>query len=125
MDAGQRITARQSLREPGDQLSSLIDSHQQLIGELQKQDQTLANELAAAKRALAAVYLPELTDAAFERAAKLTGFQGFQRRDPRLAMAQEKKVLEANLANIESDEHYRHRDTLVGQAGTLQQELDA
>ncbi len=107
------------------QLSSLIGSHQQLLGELQQQDTKLVDELAAAKRALAAVYLPELTDAAFERAAKLTGFQGFQRRDPRLAMAQEKKILEANLANIESDEHYQHRDTLVGQAGTLQQELDS
>ena len=106
-------------------LSTLIEGHKQLIGELQQQDVTLATELVEAKRQLAAVYLPALTDAAFERAAKLTGFQGFQRRDPRLAMAQEKKVLEANLANIESDEHYQHRDTLVGQAGTLQQELDS
>ena len=106
------------------QLGQLIEGHKQLVSELQTQDQQLAKELVDAKRALAAVYLPDLSDEALERAAKLTGFQGFQRRDPRMAMAQEKKVLEANLANIESDEHYQHRDTLVGQAGTLQQELD-
>ena len=107
--------------DQANQIGKLIEGHKQLVTELQTQDQALAKELVDAKRALAAVYLPELSDAVLERAAKLTGFQGFQRRDPRLAMAQEKKVLEAHLADIESDEHYQHRDTLVGQAGTLQQ----
>ena len=111
--------------QQANQLNGLIQSHKALVGELQQQDTTLATELATAKREIASVYLPELTDAAFERAAKLTGFQGFQRRDPRLALAQERKILEANLANIENDEHYQKRDTLVGQAGTLQQELDS
>ena len=107
------------------QIGQLIEGHRELVTELQTQDAVLAKELRDAKRQLAAVYLPELSDAALERVPPLTGFQGFLRRDPRIAMAQEKKVLEANLANIESDEHYRHRETLVGQAGTLQQELDA
>lgn len=106
------------------QLGKIIADHKGLAVELKQRDTALVDELAKAKREAAAVYLPALTDADLERAGKLTGFQGFQRRDPRIAMAQERKVLEANLADIEKDEHYQKRDTLVGQAGTLQQELD-
>ena len=40
-------------------------------------------------------------------------------------MAQEKKVLQAQLAQLDADSRYQRRETLVGPAGTLQQELEA
>lgn len=106
-------------------LGSLIASHEAMAGKLGEVDTYLAGQLAAAQKELAAIYVPALTDAVFERAAQLTGFQGFVRRDPRLALAQERKVLQSALAQSESDERYQRRDVLVGPAGTLQQELEA
>jgi hypothetical protein len=106
------------------QLSQLIADHKQTASQLQAADTALEGEVGIAQRELAAVYLPALTDDAFARAAKLTGFQGFERRDPRVAMAQERKVLQAQVAKLDTDERYQRRDTLVGPAGTLQQELD-
>jgi hypothetical protein len=107
------------------QLGQLIASHKQLDVQLKSADDAIGKELAEAKRELAAVYLPALTDEAFLRAARLTGFQGFERRDPRAALAHERKVLGATLARIEGDNRYARRDVLVGPSGTLQQEIDA
>jgi hypothetical protein len=106
-------------------LSSLIDSHKQLSGQISNADGDIGRELTSAKRDLAAVYLPALTDEAMERAKRLTGFQGFQRRDPRAAMAHERKVLEQSLAKLASDERYQKRELLVSVGGTLLQELDS
>ena len=105
-------------------LGSMIASNNQLIEDMKKADAEIAQEHEAARGDLAATYLPELSDAAFERAGRLTGFQGFQRRDPRVALAAEKKAIQAQLAKIEADERYQRRDVLVGPAGTLTQELE-
>src|SRR5258705_12208210 len=83
------------------QLKQLIASHKQLDAQLKSADDAIGKELDEAKRELAAVYLPALTDEAFARAARLTGFQGFDRRDPRAALAHERKVLQATLAKIQ------------------------
>jgi hypothetical protein len=107
------------------QLGELIDAHRETSSKLRQVDSALEGEVGIAQRELAAIYLPALDDPSLERAAKLTGFQGFARRDPRVAMAQEKKVLQAQVAQLDADPRYQKRDTLVGPAGTLQQELDA
>jgi hypothetical protein len=107
------------------QLGELIDAHRETASKLVQVDSALEGEVGIAQRELAAIYVPALDDASLERAAKLTGFQGFARRDPRVAMAQEKKVLQAQLVQLDADPRYQKRDTLVGSAGTLQQELDA
>ncbi|MCW5802508.1 MAG: hypothetical protein KIT31_08975 [Deltaproteobacteria bacterium] len=106
-------------------LSTLIDSHKQLAGQISNAGGEIQRELTTAKRELAAVYLPALTDEALERAARLTGFQGFQRRDPRAAMAHERHVLEQSVARLAADERYQRRDLLVGVGGTLLQEHEA
>jgi hypothetical protein len=107
------------------QLGELIDAHRETSSKLKQVDSALEGEVGIAQRELAAIYVPALDDASLERAARLTGFQGFARRDPRVAMAQEKKVLQAQLVQLDADPRYQKRDTLVGPAGTLQQELDA
>jgi flagellar biosynthesis chaperone FliJ len=105
-------------------LSSLIERHRELLGTLKERDQQLSEQLIAARRELASVYLRALDDDNIARAAKLTGFQGFTRRDPRLAREHERKVLQSTLGKIEADERYQKRDVLAGPDGTLTQELD-
>lgn len=104
-------------------LSELIAGHRQVLDTIKERDAELQNQLLAARRELASVYLKAIDDANLERVAKLTGFQGFSRRDPRLAREQERKVLQSHIARIEADERYQKRDVLVGPDGTLTQEL--
>ncbi|HEY0251396.1 MAG TPA: hypothetical protein VGC41_07700 [Kofleriaceae bacterium] len=106
-------------------LGTVIHEHEAFAkGQLAQAADQIANQRALAARELAAIYVPALTDEVFERAGQLTGFQGFKRRDPRQAMAQERKVLTSSLAQLDADERYQRRETLLGPDGTLQQELD-
>lgn len=105
-------------------LTNLIERHKSVVRDILGRDKMIQAELEAAQLGLAKTYLPALTDRDFERVARLTGFQGFQRRDPRIAIEQEKKVIAATIARIEADERYQRRDVLVGPAGTLTQELE-
>src|SRR5262245_14910657 len=93
--------AAQHFSQQASQLGEAINAQKALIADMSKADAEIEQEYGAARGDLAAIYLPELTDAAFERAGRLTGFQGFQRRDPRVALAQEKKVLQSQLAKID------------------------
>lgn len=104
-------------------LDGLIARNRQLLGSVKERDEQLQRELIEARRELASVYLKALDDANLESVAVLTGFQGFQRRDPRVARDQERKVLQSSLAKIKSDERYAKRDLLAGPDGTLSQEL--
>jgi len=106
------------------QIGALIDKHRAVVEQIQDQDKLLQQELVAAQRGLAAVYLPSLSPTDLERVTKLTGFQGFARRDPRVAIEQERKVIAASITKIEADERFQRRDVLVGPAGTLSQELE-
>ena len=110
-------------RWQANQLSELISGHRRLLDGLKQRDQELSDQLLAARRELASVYLKALDDANLERVAKLTGFQGFARRDPRLAREHERKVLQTSIAKIEEQDRYQRRDVLAGPEGTLTQEL--
>lgn len=72
-----------------------------------------------ARTALAGAYLPELGADALARVAKLTGFRGFERRDPLKAMAHEAVVLRRRIQTAEADERYQRRRWLVGEHGEL------
>jgi hypothetical protein len=108
-------------------LKGLADSYHSLVAELSQAEATLDEKLVAARRELAAVYLRELSDAAFAQVARLTGFQGFARRDPRAAIAHERKVLEQSLARIDADPRYGSRDMettrLAGEAASARDTL--
>jgi hypothetical protein len=110
-------------RAQANTLSSLIGRHRELLGTLAQRDQVLSQQLLEARRELASVYLRALDDDSLIRVAKLTGFQGFSRRDPRLAREHERRVLQTTIARIEADARYQQRDVIAGPAGTLTQEL--
>jgi hypothetical protein len=111
-------------RHQADTLGRMAARYRDLAQTLDKEVAELDEKIRIARRELAAVYLDELTDAAFARTARLTGFKGFERRDPRAAIAHERKVLEHSIAQIESTESFARRQDLVGPVGTLTQELD-
>src|SRR6185503_3630252 len=104
-------------------ISGLIAGHRQLLDSLKQRDDELQAQLMAARRELASVYLKAIDDENLARVAKLTGFQGFERRDPRQAREQERKVLSSGVAKLEAEERYQKRDVLAGPDGTLSQEL--
>jgi hypothetical protein len=104
-------------------ISGLIAGHRQLLDNLKQRDDELQAQLIAARRELASVYLKAIDDENLARVSKLTGFQGFERRDPRQAREQERKVLQSGVTKLEADERYQKRDVLVGPDGTLTQEL--
>ncbi|HEY5922952.1 MAG TPA: hypothetical protein VIV11_14835 [Kofleriaceae bacterium] len=104
-------------------LNNLIAGHRQLLDSLKAQDVELQRQLVQARRELASVYLKALDSPSFERVERLTGFQGFARRDPRVAREHEHRVLRTSIAKLEAEERYQKRDTLVGADGTLTQEL--
>jgi hypothetical protein len=110
-------------RAQANTLSNLIGAHRQLLDSLKTQDVELSKLLIEARRELASVYLKVLDSPSFERVERLTGFQGFARRDPRQAREQEHRVLRNSIAKLEADDRYQKRDTLVGAHGTLTQEL--
>lgn len=112
-------------RHQSETLARLTASYRELANNLKEETAHLDERIKVARRELAAVYLNELTDAAFARTAKLTGFKGFERRDPRAAIAHERKVLESSIAQMEAVEGFVRRDQLVGPTGTLTQELDS
>jgi hypothetical protein len=91
-------------------LGEVASSYRQLIAELSQADVKLAEQLALARRELAAVYLPRLDDESLARVVNLAGFQGFARRDPRSALAHERHVLQQSLARADGDPRYANRD---------------
>lgn len=105
-------------------LTPVIEGYRGLVTELEQADALLVEQRVRARQELAQVYLSELSEAAFMRVARLTGFKGFERRDPRQAMEHERKVLEHANSDIGRDDQFMRRDQLVGPAGTLTQELE-
>jgi hypothetical protein len=113
MISGSRVAAH--YQHQAQVLRPIIESYRGLAGELRQADQLLGEQRAQARRELAAVYLTELSDVAFDRVARLTGFQGFARRDPRAAIAHERHVLEQSLAALRADPRYANRDSAIQQ----------
>lgn len=105
------------------QATELANSYEGLRQRIDARRAEIREHGKAARLELARVYLTELSPEAFERAAKLTGFQGFQRRDPIKAMGHERHVLEKTIERIGADERYQQRELLAGPDGTLTTKL--
>jgi hypothetical protein len=120
--SGQQVA--EHYRAQASTLSGLIAGHRQLLDNLKQRDDDLTRQLMEARRELASVYLKAIDDASLDRVTRLTGFQGFARRDPRVAREHERKVLQSSIAKMEADERYQKRDVLAGPDGTLTQELN-
>lgn len=102
-------------RHQAEVLYQVYGTYQGLVAELKEADAKVTEQRTKARVELAALYLNELSTAAFERVAKLTGFQGFARRDPRQALEHERHVLQQSLAKLESDPQYANRDMVARQ----------
>jgi hypothetical protein len=111
--------AAQHFRQYTDQASALAARWHSLDAQLQDARRQADQATRAAATDLASAWLPELSPAALARAGRLTGFQGFQRRDPIRAMEREAHVLRQAVARIEADERFRRREYLVGPVGEL------
>jgi hypothetical protein len=120
--SGQQVA--EHYRAQASTLSGLIAGHRQLLDNLKQRDDDLSRQLVEARRELASVYLKAIDDANLERVTQLTGFQGFARRDPRIAREHERKVLQSAVSKLEADERYQNRALLAGPDGTLTQELN-
>lgn len=121
------ITGRQAeaeFRRRTSQANDLLASYRALETEISETIGKLETDLRDAQLALAAAYLRELSSEAFARVERLTGFVGFERRDPFAAMAHERKSLESTVARIAADERYQRRELLVGPSGTLTQKVE-
>lgn len=106
--SGARVVAH--FRQQAEKLEAEVEGHRQLGDEISAGTTKVTEQVAGARRDLAAVYLPDLTEPSIERVARLTGFQGFARRDPRSALAHERRVLELALTRLESDARYADRE---------------
>lgn len=106
-------------RRRAEEARELRDAYQALEVEARRLQQEAAEQEVKVRKELAEVYLPQLTAEALARTAKITGFSGFQRRDPLKAMAHELKVLQRRIAEILADETYQRRQWLVGPEGEL------
>lgn len=106
-------------RRRAEEARELVRKYRELEVEARKLQQEAAEQEVAVRKELAEVYLPQLTAEALARTAKITGFSGFQRRDPLKAMAQELKVLQRRVAEILASETYQRRQWLVGPEGEL------
>lgn len=103
--------------------TSLRDRYHHLATWCQRLSADTFEEIKVACEQLAAAYLPDLSDESLARIERLTGFLGFERRDPRKAIVHERHVIETNIARIRADERYQNRELLAGPHGTLRQKL--
>lgn len=101
----------------------LIGGYQELRVHLDQNLSVIAQKLMDARFQLGQAYLPALDQASLDRAKSLTGFLGFERRDPLKAMAHERTVLEHTIERIRVEERYQKREELASTHGTLQTKL--
>ncbi len=103
---------------------ALIGKARSLSERLQQAGERLRMEALGACLELAEVYLPTLDVPTLERVATLTGFRGFQRRDPLKAMEHERTSLQHLLQRTFADERYERRTYLVGPHGEYTRTLN-
>ena len=101
----------------------LIQAHEDLNTHITNNMQVLSGQIEAHRFALAQAYLPSLAPEQLVQVKDVTGFLGFERRDPIKAMAHEKTVLEHTVARIEADPKYQQREELASEHGTLKTNL--
>lgn len=113
------MLARQSLYSNRALAGSLKERHEALRARCADARAAIDEELRVALRELAAIYLPSLTPPALAGAADLSGFRGFERRDPIAAREHERHVLESTIKSIEAGAQFQDRERLVGERGEL------
>lgn len=101
----------------------LIKAHEDLNAHIGHNMQVLTAQIEAHRFSLAQAYLPTLSPDQLAQVKDLTGFLGFERRDPLKAMAHEKVVLEHTITRIETDPKYQQREELASEHGTLKTKL--
>ena len=106
-------------RERQKEAAALAERYEQVAKGVEESLAKVVEEEGAARLALATAYLGELSPAALARAASLTSFKGFVRRDPLKAMGLEEKALQRRIQEIRADERYHRRQWLVGPEGEL------
>jgi hypothetical protein len=95
-----------------------------LKAELEMAREGVEKERSQVAAALAAVYLPELTQPALDAAEKRAGFRGFSQRKPLLAMERERTRLQRSIAELEADDKWKEREALAGPMGRLVRGID-
>ncbi len=113
MLAQQRLYAHRALA------TSLRERHGALRDQCQQARAAVIGEHTEAIAAVAALYLPSLDPASLAHCARLTGFRGFERRDPIAAREHERKVLQTSVRTSEDDPRFRDRQRLAGDRGEL------
>ncbi len=111
--------ARQGLYSNRELAGELRSRHAALTEQCQTARDAIEEELRVALLGLAALYLPQLDPESLQRCAELSGFRGFERRDPIAAREHERKVLESTVRTREADPRFVNRDRLVGDRGEL------
>lgn len=101
----------------------VIDDYDRLATEIQETRAQVDQARAEVARALAAVYLPELSAGTLSAAERRTGFRGFRQRRPLVVMPREAARLAREVDRIESDPRWAEREALVGPQGSITRRL--
>jgi hypothetical protein len=102
---------------------TIIRQYEELAAHVQARLVDIDVAIGKARFEAAQAYLPGLTAEQLQRAQHLTGFLGFERRDPIKAMQHERTVLDGTVRRIEADQRYIDRELLAGADGTLTTKL--
>ncbi len=86
--------------------AQLRDRHGALRAHVDQARGLVDAEAREALLALASIYLQTLEPIALRRVAELTGFLGFDRRDPIAAREHERKVLQTSIRRFEEDARF-------------------
>lgn len=100
-----------------------VGDYDALLQELRTTTDEVRQERRDTARALAAIYLPELSEPALMAAERRTGFKGLSQRRPLEALAKEARSLRTRIAAMEGDEKWVKREALVGPYGTYTRQL--
>lgn len=111
--------AQDRFRQLAAEVSNTLDAVEAAEARLRADLERVREALGKAALGLAGAYLPALERPVVERAARLTGYRGFQQRDPFAAMEREAQTLKKTIARIVATDEYRRREALVGPYGTL------
>jgi hypothetical protein len=118
------VEASQMYAELVRSADGVIEHYEALKRSLSEKLDVVRAQQVEARRALAAVYLPRLDQAALDSAEQLTGFRGFSRRSPLAAMDNERRRLQSRITEIRAEDRYQRRTFLVGPVGEYTRALE-